>query len=116
MSASSARPFYLEGVLHQMQLENLSIAEVRRFMIEEMQNDVDQNNLYESPRLSAAGRARYPVMLRGALATGTPETLARQLSETGVLNATETRQTKNGPITAKIPVTAPETDLRLTTV
>jgi len=99
-----------------MQLENLSIAEVRRFMIEEMQNDVDQNNLYESPRLSAAGRARYPVMLRGALATGTPETLARQLSETGVLNATETRQTKNGPITAKIPVTAPETDLRLTTV
>jgi hypothetical protein len=92
-----------------MQLENLSIPEVRQFMLEEMQHDIDQNDLYESPRLSPAGRTQYPRMLRDALASGTPEVLARSLGEPGLLNATETRQTKNGAVTAKVPVTAPET-------
>ena len=92
-----------------MHLENLSIPAVRRFMLDELQLDIDQNNLYESPRLSAAGRAQYVQLLRDALASGTPDTLAATLSSPGLLNATETRQTKNGIITAKVPVTAPET-------
>jgi hypothetical protein len=92
-----------------MNLESLVASGVRKFMLDELQHDFDQGNLYESHRLSTVGRTQYPTILREALKNGTPQTLAAALSALGILSSMEIRQRKNGPIEAKVPVTAPET-------
>jgi hypothetical protein len=43
-------------------------------------------------------------MLRAAFASGTPATLLTELSQPGLLNEYETRNTKNGPIQARVPI------------
>ena len=92
-----------------MQLDNLSIPVVRELMLAEVEFDAGQGGLYLSPRLSALGRERYRGLLEDAIRAGGPETLAASIGRSGILNPTEQRQTKKGPITARVPVTAPET-------
>lgn len=78
-------------------------------MLAELEADIADDSLYLSPRLRPAGRAAFPDLLREAIEGGDDGDLARELSQPGVLDATETRQTKKGIVHAKVPVTASTT-------
>lgn len=92
-----------------MNLSSLGVANVRQYMINELEGDIAQGRLYISPRLSVPAAARWPEMLRVALANGSPATLVTELSRPGILNEYLTRITKKGPIQARVPVDAAET-------
>jgi len=82
----------------------------REFMVREIDSDIRANRLYISPRLSIAGRSRYPQLLREAAQGGDDASLAARLRAPGMMNEYETRRQKSGKETrAKVPVTAPET-------
>jgi hypothetical protein len=88
--------------------ENLD-EKTRQFMLDEFEQDLKNNKLYISPRLSERGRTEYPNLLRDAINTGDDSTLASAIATGGRLNPTEPRRTRTGVTTAKVPVTAPET-------
>jgi hypothetical protein len=82
----------------------------RRFMAEEINNDITVGKLYESSRLSPSGTQQYPELLRAAAQNGNDDSLATELRAPGRLNATEEkRKPKGGTTIAKVPITAPET-------
>jgi hypothetical protein len=84
-----------------MNFINLDSA-TRRFMVEEINNDIKVGTLYESPRLSPSGTQQYPELLRTAAQDGSDDSLW--------LNTTEQRRRPKGGMTlAKVPITAPET-------
>lgn len=84
--------------------------ETRRFMLDEVQLDVTNNNLYLSARLSDAGLRDYPDALRNAIRSGNEVTLATVLRGSGRMRLAEERRTRSGGVTtARVPVTAPET-------
>ena len=87
-----------------MDLTSLDVANVRQYMLDELELDIARGSVYTSPRLSGAASARFPDMLRAAFASGTPATLLTELSQPGLLNEYETRNTKNGPIQARVPI------------
>lgn len=91
-----------------LDLTSLDVANVRQYMLDELELDMARGRVYTSPRLSGAASARFPDMLRAAFAGGTPATLLTELSQPGLLNEYETRNTKNGPIQARVPITAAE--------
>jgi hypothetical protein len=81
----------------------------RKFMMDELEQDISTNNLYISPRLSSLGRGDYPDLLRRAIQSGDETTLAATLRGSGRMNLTEQRRTPSGgATTAKVPVIAPE--------
>ncbi len=79
--------------------------QTRPFMRDELQRDVNDGNLYVSPRLSDRGRQDWPSLLQEAIEDGDDVSLASDLSEENRLNEFEARKT--GP--ARVPTTAPET-------
>ncbi len=92
-----------------LQLANLS-ARTRQCMLAELELDLAQGKLYLSPRLSEIGRKEYENLLRRALNEGNDATLADGLRANGMLAALEERRKPDGSIiTARVPVTAPET-------
>jgi hypothetical protein len=78
----------------------------RARMLREVDSDIEFNRLYASPRLSSFGLQDWPGALRAAIEVGSEETLARWLTEPGRLNLSEPRNTKNGTIMVKVPITA----------
>ena len=78
-------------------------------MLEEIERDITNNELYLSPRLSGTGLADYPNLIREAARGYDDQWLAESLRNSGRLNATEERRTKSGVTMVKVPVTAPET-------
>ncbi|WP_157559402.1 hypothetical protein [Microbacterium sp. Root322] len=78
-------------------------ATTRGHMLQELDRDERSGVVYESPRLSAHGQSMYAQLLRDALASGTPESFANELSSPGILNAME--QTVKGA--KKVPSNAP---------
>ncbi len=92
-----------------LQLINLD-ERTRAFMGEELQRDVDNGSLYISSRLTDAGRARWPDILREAIEHGDETSLATGLRSAGYLNATEQRRKPSGGFTSvQVSVTAPDT-------
>lgn len=84
--------------------------DTRRFMLEEVQADVDGGALYVSARLSAVGAQRYPELLREAVTRGDDASLAEGLRSAGMMNSIEQRRTPSGGLTkAAVPRTVPET-------
>lgn len=84
--------------------------ETRRLMLDEIERDVREGNLYVSDRLSRTGVADYPELLRRAAESGTDDSLAMALKQNGRLNSTEQRRKPSGGYSvAKVPVTAAET-------
>lgn len=84
--------------------------QTRRFMLDEVEQDLANNNLYLSPRLSEAGLRDYPDALRTASRSGNEVTLATVLRGSGRIRQSEERRTRSGRITiVRVPVTAPET-------
>jgi hypothetical protein len=81
----------------------------RKNMLEEIDEDINKGTLYSSNRLSTTGKADYPELLKQAVSQYDDSWLANQLRVGGRMNTTETRKTKSGVTTAKVPVTAPDT-------
>ncbi|SRR5258708_14975014 len=90
-----------------LNLQNLT--EARSKMVSELDADIGAGTLYISARLSPQGRTRYPVLLREAMQSHNDAWLAGKMRAEGLFSDTETRQTKKGPITARVPVTAADT-------
>lgn len=90
-----------------MNLSNLD-DKTRKFMLDELEQDVTANKLYLSQRLNDAGRRNYEKLLRSAIQNGDDVSLANSL--VGMLKAYKQRAKKSGGYTtAKVPSTAPET-------
>jgi hypothetical protein len=90
-----------------MNLINLD-DKTRKFMLDELEQDVTANKLYLSPRLNDAGHRNYEKLLRSAIQNGDDVSLANSLA--GLLTAYERRaKPSGGYTTAKVPTTAPET-------
>jgi len=81
----------------------------RRLMIDEVDYDLKNGNLYISPRLTLKGTKEYAKLLKNASQTGNEITLANDLRTNGIIKPFELRRTKTGTTTAKVPITAPET-------
>ena len=78
-------------------------------MLAEIDSDIAHGRLFDSPRLNAVGKQKYPTLLKEAAEKHDDTWLANELRNGNNFNATEQRNTKNGIVTAKVPVTAPET-------
>ncbi|GIW56645.1 MAG: hypothetical protein KatS3mg082_3049 [Nitrospiraceae bacterium] len=83
---------------------------VRRYMIEELERDIESRQLYISPRLTDEGARVWPELLREAFHDHDDDWLASQLRIRGLMRHTEQRRTPQGRLTtAQVPRTAPET-------
>ena len=90
-------------------LENLD-DRTRRFMLEELQYDIEHNQLYVSPYLSGQGVHDYPNLLRRALESGNDESLTEDLRKLRrTERATERRKPTGGFNTVSVPENAPQT-------
>jgi hypothetical protein len=90
-------------------LTNLD-GETRKYMIEEVEADIENNTLYISPRLSEIGVKDYPGLLIEAAGKEADVWLAGELNRSGRLNPTELRRKpKGGFSTVSVPITANET-------
>lgn len=86
--------------------------ETRRWMLAELdEEDIPNDRLYLSPRLTSYGQSIYPDLLRNALREGNAESLGAALQGRGVLAEREfARNPRGGPdIDKKVPVTAAQT-------
>jgi hypothetical protein len=89
-------------------LQNLD-AETRRYMLEEMDYDVEHNLLHISPYLSGQGQRDYPNLLRAALENGNDETLATALGQQRRIQRSYQKRKPGGGFTiASVPANAPE--------
>jgi hypothetical protein len=82
----------------------------RQFMLEEVERDANQGNLYISPRLNELGRHYFERILGEAVREHDDEWLAGEQRYHGYLKAQEQRRTRSGSYTtARVPNTAPDT-------
>jgi hypothetical protein len=77
----------------------------REMMEKELDFDLGQGKLYPSKRFNQEGKNIYPSLLREAIRAGNEQTLAMSLTP-NFFETKEIRITKNGPISAQIPITA----------
>lgn len=92
----------------ELQLHDLDEC-TRRFMLDELEQDVSQSRLYMSPRLSELGRTDYERLLRAALESGSEGTLADELRSHGRMQLdTRWARAKGSPIVSELPATAPD--------
>ncbi|RYY79957.1 MAG: hypothetical protein EOO69_04640 [Moraxellaceae bacterium] len=80
--------------------------DIRELMLQEIHADIDQNNLYFSPRLSAEGVRNYPDLLIKAATAHNEVWLANQINQYGQLN---TQEITRGGVRKKVPVNAAHT-------
>jgi len=89
--------------------ENLD-RDVRGFMQEELQRDLDAGVLYLSSRLRDGARDAYAAALCNAFGGGDEVSLAAEIRTRALLREQEQRRKPTGGFTmAKVPKTAPET-------
>jgi hypothetical protein len=90
-------------------LENLDEC-TRRFMLEELDDDIARGRLYLSPRLSDIGQADFVGLLRAAIRGGTDVSLAAELRADGRMRSTSPwKKGTGGAATNELPATAPDT-------
>jgi len=91
-------------------LNLLSLTDVvRRFMVSEIDSDVQNRRLYLSHRLSSQGQQDYPTLLRDAATAYHDNWLAGELGRHGRLNQTEQRRKPSGGYTTvRVPNNAAE--------
>lgn len=84
------------------------IEAVRKFMIEEIDMDIQADKIYRSSYLTQRGQGNFPDLLRAAAQNGNDDSLAASLR--GQFNATTQRRKPKGPgyYTAAVPVNAAE--------
>ncbi|RPI16912.1 MAG: hypothetical protein EHM58_10905 [Ignavibacteriae bacterium] len=81
----------------------------RQLMLDELNYDIKNDNLYVSNRLNSKGVVQYPKLLEKSFTEGTEFSLATELDENACFGATYQRKTKNGFSTVKMPYDAPFT-------
>ncbi len=92
-----------------LQLQHLDEC-TRRFMLNELEQDVARGGLYLSPRLSDVGRVEYESLLRAALENGTEQSFADELRSHGRMRlAMHWERPDAPPIVGELPRTAPDT-------
>lgn len=92
-----------------IQYKNLDV-QTRKFMLKELEMDVEKKTLYISPRLNERGQTTWAELLKEAINDHDDDWLANQLILKGCMKLYEERKSQSGKITiAKVPVTAPET-------
>lgn len=93
-----------------MALQLINLDEITRtLMVEELEIDIANRDLYLSPRLNGRGRVEYEQLLRTAFLNGNDQSLADEMRSRGLLDAFEKRRKRSGGFsTAKVPVNAPE--------
>jgi len=80
----------------------------RKFMLDELEQDITANKLYLSSRLNDTGRRNYEKLLRSAIQNGDDVFLANSLA--GLLKVYKQRARLSGGYKiAKVPIIAPET-------
>lgn len=77
--------------------------DVRKLMLEEVNLDISNNNLYYSKRFNKNGIDKYSHLLVESIKSGNEQTLADSMKQEDMFNATEVR--KNG-VSAKVPFDA----------
>ncbi|MBS1799664.1 MAG: hypothetical protein JSS95_07555 [Acidobacteria bacterium] len=89
--------------------ENLD-AETRKYMVEEIDWDIEAGSMYISNFLNAYGKTRWPTILRIAAESGNDDTLAKALvAEQCLANQYEKKKPKGGTTWAAVPYTASQT-------
>lgn len=79
----------------------------RRYMLEEVEMDVSNGNLYLSPRLTAKGKQIYASLLKEAVYIHDDDWLAESLGIYGCLGAHQTKRKPSGGLTfARVPSNA----------
>ena len=92
-----------------LQLTNLDEL-TRALMVEELEIDMVNGDLYLSPRLNGRGHVEYEQLLRTAFLEGDDQSLADEIRSRDLLNASEQRRKPSGGFsTVSVPVSAPET-------
>lgn len=82
----------------------------RKFMVEEIDMDVENGTIYISPWLTDIGGQDWPKLLRSAAETGNDDSLAAELRRGGRIRKTaERRKPKGGYTIYNVPVTASHT-------
>ena len=92
-----------------MDLIHLDTERVRAFMLEELELDSANANLYSSKFFNEAGEALYPNIMREAIRDYDDQWLAAQLRQNRCMKTTSVRRKPKGGFTeVKVPVTAPD--------
>lgn len=87
-------------------LENLD-DKTRKFMLQELFQDIEKKDVYLSNRLTSLGLKKYPDVLQKAIESGDVASLTKDLKRKGYLKTEEERKNKNGEvIKAKVPSNA----------
>jgi len=68
--------------------------EVRKFMLDELNSDIQSGNLYLSSRLNKIGQVRYPEYIKDSIQSGSEATLQNNLESGVYFNPTYERQGK----------------------
>ncbi|HLE18908.1 MAG TPA: hypothetical protein VI728_11570 [Syntrophales bacterium] len=89
-------------------LTNLD-GKTRELMIKEIDKDIADARLYMSSRFNELGRMQYPALLKTAVQSHDEIWLAQQIRLNVLMKTEEMRNAAKGPITAKVPITAPDT-------
>ena len=91
-----------------LQFENLD-ARTRGYMRAEFEDDLDNDRLYLSARLTERGILDYPELLRTAIDSGTDVTLGNSLAFLGRMKDTVERRVGAETKTVRVPATAADT-------
>ena len=92
-----------------LNLENLDDENVRRYMLEEVEQDIAEGKLYVSERLLESAISNYTKYLKNAIQNGNSRMLAHELLTNHCLKKTEPRKRKNGVGMVKVSSKAHET-------
>ncbi len=103
MNTTVARPNY-----RTFHFENLD-DRTRRLMLSELDYDLEQDQVYYSPRLTAAGRKDFEQLLRTAITRHDAGWLADRLRDHERIRVKMKRMTPAGEITARVPKNAAQT-------
>ena len=93
-----------------MNLESLDFQNVRELMIQELDEDIDNSNIYLSNRLIPTSHQKYQDLFKDACQSGNPNTFAMNIQSNRCLKTTETSRSRSGNIiNKKVPYNAHET-------
>lgn len=87
-----------------MTLNLIELESVRELMLLEVEEDIKNNNLYLSPRLT--NKEQYADLFKKSVTNGNDSTLADDLLKNRCIKSVETRRTKNGIKTVSVPIDA----------
>ncbi|MGE5417764.1 MAG: hypothetical protein ACM3UZ_13585 [Acidobacteriota bacterium] len=91
-----------------LELDNLD-TKTRRLMMEELQMDIENRDVYISARLNQKGASMFTDLLKKSIDMGSANTFALDLKLNGCFNTTEPRSSRTGGITkSRVPENAHE--------